>query len=150
MRTGTKLLALLLTLSMALSLTVTAAAAEEDGVTILYTNDVHTYIDQDLTYATVAAYKESLEDVLLVDAGDHIQGTAYGGMDQGATIIELMNAAGYDLATLGNHEFDYDMEGCIAAMEAADFPYVSCNFYSEADGIRGENVLDSYVMKCLN
>lgn len=49
MRTGTKLLALLLTLSMALSLTVTAAAAEEDGVTILYTNDVHTYIDQDLT-----------------------------------------------------------------------------------------------------
>ena len=144
MRTGTKLLALLLTLSMALSLTVTAAAAEEDGVTILYTNDVHTYIDQDLTYATVAAYKESLEDVLLVDAGDHIQGTAYGGMDQGATIIELMNAAGYDLATLGNHEFDYDMEGCIAAMEAADFPYVSCNFYSEADGIRGENVLDSY------
>lgn len=123
MRTGTKLLALLLTLSMALSLTVTAAAAEEDGVTILYTNDVHTYIDQDLTYATVAAYKESLEDVLLVDAGDHIQGTAYGGMDQGATIIELMNAAGYDLATLGNHEFDYDMEGCIAAMEAADFPH---------------------------
>lgn len=73
MRTGTKLLALLLTLSMALSLTVTAAATEEDGVTILYTNDVHTYIDQDLTYATVAAYKESLEDVLLVDAGDHIQ-----------------------------------------------------------------------------
>ncbi len=36
------------------------------------------------------------------------------------------------------------MEGCIAAMEAADFPYVSCNFYSEADGIRSENVLDSY------
>ena len=145
MRTGKKLLALLLTLSMALSLTVTAAAAEENGgVTILYTNDIHTYIDQDLTYSLVAAYKDSLENALLVDAGDHIQGTAYGGMDQGATIIELMNAAGYDLATLGNHEFDYDMEGCIAAMEAADFPYVSCNFYHEADGSRGENVLDSY------
>ena len=109
MRTGKKLLALLLTLSMALSLTVTAAAAEENGgVTILYTNDIHTYIDQDLTYSLVAAYKDSLENALLVDAGDHIQGTAYGGMDQGATIIELMNAAGYDLATLGNHEFDYD------------------------------------------
>ena len=130
---------------MALSLTVTAAAAEENGgVTILYTNDVHTYIDQDLTYAAVSAYKASLENVLLVDAGDHIQGTAYGGMDQGATIIELMNAAGYDLATLGNHEFDYDMEGCMAAIQAADFPYVSCNFYHEADGVRGENVLDSY------
>ena len=145
MRTGKKLLALLLTLSMALSLTVTAAGAEENGgVTILYTNDIHTYIDQDLTYSLVAAYKDSLENALLVDAGDHIQGTAYGGMDQGATIIQLMNAAGYDLATLGNHEFDYDMEGCMAAIQAADFPYVSCNFYHEADGVRGENVLDSY------
>lgn len=68
-----KLLALLLTLSMALSLTVTAAAAEENGgVTILYTNDIHTYIDQDLTYSLVAAYKDSLENALLVDAGDHI------------------------------------------------------------------------------
>lgn len=143
-RTGTKHLALPLTLSMALSLTVTAAAAEECGVTILYTNDIHTYIDQDLTYSLVAAYKDSLENALLVDAGDHIQGTAYGGMDQGATIIQLMNAAGYDLATLGNHEFDYDMEGCMAAIQAADFPYVSCNFYHEADGVRGENVLDSY------
>ena len=69
MRTGKKLLALLLTLSMALSLTVTAAAAEENG---LYTNDIHTYIDQDLTYSLVAAYKDSLENALLVDAGDHI------------------------------------------------------------------------------
>lgn len=69
---------------MALSLTVTAAAAEENGgVTILYTNHIHTYIDQDLTYSLVAAYKDSLENALLVDAGDHIQGTAYGGMDQG-------------------------------------------------------------------
>ena len=58
--------------------------------------------------------------MLLVDAGDHIQGTAYGSMDDGATIIELMNAAGYDLATLGNHEFDYGMEGAMAAIEAAD------------------------------
>ena len=72
MRTGTKHLALPLTLSMALSLTVTAAAAEECGVIVLYTNDIHTYIDQDLTYSLVAAYKDSLENALLVDAGDHI------------------------------------------------------------------------------
>ena len=92
----------------------------------------------------MAAYKDSLENVLLVDAGDHIQGTAYGSMDKGATIAQLMNAAGYDLATLGNHEFDYGMDGCMAAIEAADFPYVSCNFYHEANGVAGENVLDSY------
>ena len=174
MRTGKKLLALLLALSMALSLTVTAFAEDESaagseaapaeettetageetaaageteaagGVTVLYTNDIHTYITKDLTYSKVAAYKDSLENALLVDAGDHIQGTAYGSMDKGATIAQLMNAAGYDLATLGNHEFDYGMDGCMAAIEAADFPYVSCNFYHEANGVAGENVLDSY------
>ena len=175
MRTGKKLLALLLALSMALSLTVTAFAEDESaagseaapaeettetageetgaaadetgaagGVTVLYTNDIHTYITKDLTYSKVAAYRDSLENVLLVDAGDHIQGTAYGSMDKGATIAQLMNAAGYDLATLGNHEFDYGMDGCMAAIEAADFPYVSCNFYHEANGVAGENVLDSY------
>ena len=176
MRTGKKLLALLLTLVMAMSLTATALADGEDeatgdaaatpveetaetagetaedageaetagGITVLYTNDIHTYITKDLTYAKVAAYKDSLENVLLVDAGDHIQGTAYGSMDKGATIARLMNAAGYDLATLGNHEFDYGMDGAMAAIEAADFPYVSCNFYHEENGVAGESVLDSY------
>ncbi len=149
-----RLLPFLLALAMVFSLAVPAFAAApeardlptvaEDDVVILYTNDVHTYIDQDLTYSTVAAYKDSLDNALLVDAGDHIQGTAYGSMDKGKTIIELMNAAGYDLATLGNHEFDYGMEGAMNAMEWADFTYVSCNFYHEKDGVRGENVLDSY------
>lgn len=149
MRIGKKLLALLLAMVMAFSLTVTAFAEGEDtaetgDVTVLYTNDVHTYITQDLTYSLVAGYKASLENALLVDAGDAIQGTAYGSMDKGETIIKLMNAAGYDLATLGNHEFDYGMEGCMQAIEWADFPYVSCNFYHEKDGVAGENVLDSY------
>ncbi len=120
------------------------ATNAETIATILYTNDIHTYIDGDLTYSTVAAYRDSFDNALLVDAGDHIQGTAYGGMDNGATIIELMNAAGYDLATLGNHEFDYGMEGAMNAIASADFPYVSCNFYYEENGVVGDNVLDSY------
>lgn len=125
-----------------------AEAKEEGSVAILYTNDVHTYIDNPLSYDVIASLKDQLEDsyesVILVDAGDHIQGTAYGSMDKGKTIIELMNAADYDLATLGNHEFDYGMEGCIAIREWAKYPYVSSNFYHEKDGVRGENVLDSY------
>ena len=154
---ASKFLSLFLVLAMVCSLFGTAMAAEgttqADGdVVVLYTNDVHTYIDNNvgegnengLTYSKVAGYKDSLDNALLVDAGDHIQGTAYGSMDKGATIIELMNAAGYDLATLGNHEFDYDMEGTLAAIEAADFPYVSCNFYHEENGVAGDNVLDSY------
>ncbi|MBR3936137.1 MAG: bifunctional metallophosphatase/5'-nucleotidase, partial [Oscillospiraceae bacterium] len=91
-----------------------------------------------------AALKDEL-DAILVDAGDHIQGTAYGSMDKGKTIIDLMNAAGYDLATLGNHEFDYGMEGRINVTDNwANFPYVSCNFYHEENGVAGESVLDSY------
>ncbi|MCD8388966.1 MAG: 5'-nucleotidase C-terminal domain-containing protein, partial [Oscillospiraceae bacterium] len=56
----------------------------------------------------------------------------------------LMNAAGYDLATLGNHEFDYGMDGALNAIAWAEFPYVSCNFYHESNGVAGELVLDAY------
>lgn len=121
-----------------------------DDIVILYTNDVHTYIDGPLSYDVIAAVKNDLKEdykyVILADAGDHIQGTAYGSMDKGETVIELMNTAGYDVATLGNHEFDYNMQGCMNVIDWAEFPYISCNFYREADGVRGENVLDSYVM----
>ncbi|MFR4606782.1 MAG: bifunctional metallophosphatase/5'-nucleotidase [Faecalibacterium sp.] len=139
----------------AVSVGAPAAFAEETNcffgdkadVTILYTNDVHTYIDNKSpkpTYAAIAALKKSIEDtgrdVLLVDAGDHIQGTAYGSMDDGATIIELMNEAGYDLATPGNHEFDYGMARAKAVLREADFPYVSCNWVDLRTGL---NVLPS-------
>ena len=116
---------------------------KDAAVTILYTNDVHTYIDNKspkLTYAAIAAMKQGYVDegkpVLLVDAGDHIQGTAYGSMDDGATIIELMNEAGYDIATLGNHEFDYGMARAKAIIKEADFPYVSCNWVDLRTGLR--------------
>ena len=139
----------------AVSVGAPAAFAEETNcffgdkadVTILYTNDVHTYIDNKSpkpTYAAIAALKKSIEDtgrdVLLVDAGDHIQGTAYGSMDDGATIIKLMNEAGYDLATPGNHEFDYGMARAKAVLREADFPYVSCNWVDLRTGL---NVLPS-------
>ena len=116
---------------------------EKSEVTILYTNDVHTYIDKqapELTYAAIAALKQSYQDagkkVLLVDAGDHVQGTAYGSMDQGASIIQLMNAAGYDAATPGNHEFDYGMDRAKELMKEADFPYLSCNWLDLRTNLR--------------
>ena len=125
----------------AVSMAIGAPAAsacwfgDKSDVTILYTNDVHTYIDKQspkLTYAAIADLKQSYQnagkDVLLVDAGDHVQGTAYGSMDEGASIIKLMNAAGYDVATPGNHEFDYGMDRAKAIMKEADFPYLSCNW----------------------
>ena len=122
--------------------------ALEDDIVIYYTNDIHTYIDKTLSYDNIADLKKQTEatgaDVYLVDAGDHIQGTAYGSMDKGETIIDLMNAANYDLATLGNHEFDYGMERALELVEKADFPYISANFYHEADGVPGETVLPAF------
>ena len=127
----------------------TAAAAEPaEDVVILYTNDVHTYIDGPLSYDVLAGLKASLEEtygnVLLVDAGDAVQGTAFGSMDKGETIVKLMNAAGYDLATLGNHEFDYGMDGAMNVISWAEYPYISCNFYHEENGVKGETVLAPY------
>lgn len=148
-----KSITLLLVPILCLLLTLPAFACNPDSeIVILFTNDVHAYIanqangDPEATffYSKLAALKER-EDAILVDAGDHIQGTAYGGMDNGWTIIQLMNHAGYDLATLGNHEFDYGMDGRIRVTDQwAEYPYLSCNFYHEADGVPGERVLDAY------
>ena len=82
---------------------ITEENANADDIVILYTNDVHTYVDGPISYDVIAAVKKELQKkygyVYLVDAGDHIQGTAYGSMDNGETIIKMMNAAGYDVAT---------------------------------------------------
>ncbi len=135
---------------------VFSVAAERGKVTVIYTNDVHTYIANTVknaegqkvpgnTYGSVAAMKKDLaaagENVILVDAGDFAQGTAYGAMDEGASIVKFMNAAGYQLATLGNHEFDYGSKRAFALMKEAKFPFVSCNFYQVKNG---KTVLPSY------
>ncbi|MBO5400260.1 MAG: metallophosphoesterase [Spirochaetaceae bacterium] len=144
-----RLQALFMTMLLVLNLTGVAfanpAAANAGEIVVLYTNDVHTHIDNEgLRYSNVAALKQELKaagaEVLLVDAGDHVQGTAYGSMDKGATIIKLMNATGYDLATLGNHEFDYGMDGAMNVIQWANFPYVSANFHREANGTKTGSV----------
>ncbi len=120
----------------------------EKDIAVIYTNDIHTYIKnrdlkdekkaKNLSYAALSALKDDIaaqgKEVILVDAGDHIQGTAYGDMDKGATIIQMMNETGYALATLGNHEFDYGISRIFELMKKAGFPYVSCNFYKTDDG----------------
>ncbi len=149
-----RILALLLAVLMLLSLAACGETvaneppADPEEVVILYTNDIHTYIDKRISYDVLAGLKAELQkqnkNVLLVDAGDHVQGTAYGSLDKGESIIKLMNAAKYDVATLGNHEFDYGMAGCIQIRDWAEFPYVSANFYTEENGVIGANVLDAF------
>lgn len=132
-----------------LSIPVSAANAEKSNdIVILYTNDTHANIDSPLSFDTIGALKKNLEKeyryVLLVDAGDHLQGTAFGSMDQGASVLQLMNKAGYDLAIPGNHEFDYSMDTFLERVREAEFPYLSCNLYHQENGVRGENLLESF------
>lgn len=126
-----KLLSVFLALVMVFALCGGALADETvqdlDGqVVIVHTNDVHGSID---TYAKAAALVDEYEargaDVLLVDDGDFSQGSVYVNGSAGANAITLMNAAGYDVATLGNHEFDYGWENIAKLDEAADFPIIS-------------------------
>ncbi|MEE0831128.1 MAG: hypothetical protein UIM26_06645, partial [Longicatena sp.] len=131
-------------------LTLANKDQRSDDIVILYTNDVHTYIDKTLSYDHIAAIKNQLEEdykyVYLVDAGDHVQGTGYGSMDQGESIVKMMNAAEYDFATLGNHEFDYGMDGCMNVIDLAEYQYLSCNFYHEENNERQNHVLKPYVV----
>ena len=119
-------------------------------IAVLYTNDAHTYIDGPISYDVIAGLKAELakeyDMVLLVDAGDHSQGTVYGSTDFGESVIKLMNLAGYDAATLGNHEFDYSMVGTMNMIEWAEFPYISANFHKISNGEKGETVLDAYTI----
>ena len=134
-----KLLSLLLVLCLVLSLSCTAFAAEAakplDGKTvILHSNDVHGAID---LYAAMAAMKADYEaqgaEVILADAGDYSQGTVYVSVNKGADAVTMMNAAGYDVATLGNHEFDYGYAQLMENMKAAKFR-VLCADVLDADG----------------
>ena len=87
------------------------AALPDKDIVILYTNDVHCGVDQNIGYAGLAHYQHQMQKltpyVTLVDAGDWSQGETIGMISQGRYIIEIMNAMNYDLAIPGNHEFDY-------------------------------------------
>ena len=152
-----KLISLGLSLVMALSLAVPAMAADEEkteetvepyvvsdsvkgSVVILHSNDVHGAIEG---YAKMAALKAMFEEaganVIVVDAGDYIQGETYVSVSQGETAVELMNMAGYSLSTLGNHEFDYGYENMKALAEKAEFEILAANVLFEGKAAFGTN-----------
>ena len=142
-----KVLALLLSVVMTLTLLVSSAWADEpkplNGKTvILHTNDVHGSIE---LYAKVAAMKGDYEargaQVILADAGDYSQGTVYVSVNKGKDAVTMMNAAGYDVATIGNHEFDYGYAQLKSNLDSAVFKVVCANVLQD-----GSPVFDAYTM----
>ena len=132
-----RILALLLTLIMVLSLMpmVFADEPEQDlaGKTvILHTNDTHGAL---LGFAQVAQVKKDFEargaKVVLVDAGDYSQGNTYVSTSKGASAVQLMNAAGYDYSTLGNHEFDFGYAQLMQNLENAEFQALCADVFKK-------------------
>ena len=144
-----RLLAILLALMLVLAGFTAAEAAEpgeSKGIVVLYTNDVHCGVDDNIGYAGVAAYKNAYEkagyEVVLVDSGDAVQGATIGTLSKGEYIVEIMNELGYAAAAVGNHEFDYGMDRFMELTELADYDYVAANFVDKD----GNLVVDAYTI----
>ena len=114
------------------------STGEADDIIILYTNDIHAGINENLGLDTLAAVKKDLMEetpyVTLVDNGDAVQGNYICAASKGVAIIQAMNEAGYDYCILGNHEFDYKIEGLIDMLEEADAKYLNCNITYTGSG----------------
>ena len=116
---------------------ITALAADKD-IVVLYTNDVHCGVDDNIGYAGLALYKKEMQRqtpyVTLVDTGDAIQGAPIGTLSDGGYLIDIMNYVGYDFAVPGNHEFDYGMSRFLELAGKLNCGYYSCNFINNATG----------------
>lgn len=140
---SSRLVSLLLTLAMVFSLTTgwsfTSLAADQD-IVVLYTNDVHCGVDDNIGYAGLALYKKEVQTttpyVILADAGDAIQGAPIGTLSEGGDIVEIMNYVGYDFAIPGNHEFDYGMDRFLELSGKLNCGYYSSNFMDLRTGNR--------------
>lgn len=128
----------------------TAAEPQED-IIILFANDVHCGIEDDIGYAGLAAYEadclEKTPYVTLVDCGDAIQGDVIGTVSRGEYIVDIMNEMDYDYAILGNHEFDYGMEQLAMLMEKAEATYLGANIAYTGEGESVLPALAPYAME---
>lgn len=130
-------LVLICALVVLIAPTVYAAEQKSEDIVVLYVNDIHCGVDAgspegSMGYANLAALKKELQSqhefVTLVDAGDAIQGEAIGTLSNGSYLTDIMNYVGVDIATYGNHEFDYGMDVALALANGSNAQYIACNF----------------------
>ena len=124
----------------------------DKDIVILNTTDVHCAIDDDgnLGYSSVSAYKKELSSnkyVSLVDSGDFIQGGLVGAISKGEYIIDIMNEVGYDVATIGNHEFDYGVDVLSDRISQFNGDVLSCNLSYTGKGENKISEVKPYTIK---
>ena len=103
-----------------------------DDIIILHLNDVHCGVNDNIGYDGFVLYRDELYEkypnIISVDVGDHIQGGTLGSISEGSAIINIMNKVGFDVAILGNHEFDYGIDQLSKLGETITSKYISSNF----------------------
>ena len=111
---------------------------KNNDIVILYTNDIHCAIDENIGYSSLKAFKNEIKTktdyVTLVDLGDAIQGSFVGSVSNGEYIVEIMNECEYDMFVLGNHEFDYGMDKLSDNLKAFKGTTLACNFKYTGSG----------------
>lgn len=131
MKNKLKLMCLVLSITTVLSLFIGCKSNKNNDIIILYTSDVHCGIDENIGYAGLKAYKNYCQGITeyttLVDCGDAVQGDLIGTVSDGEYIIDIMNKVGYDLAILGNHEFDYGIDQLNTLIAKSNAEYIGCN-----------------------
>ncbi len=137
---------------------ISIAAAADTVITILHTNDTHSQIDplppndQNAGKGGVARRATLVKKIraenpntLLIDAGDVLQGTPYFNFYRGEVEYKAMSAIGYDVGTLGNHEFDNGVDALAAVLKFANFDIVSANYDVKGTALEGR--VKPYVVK---
>ncbi len=150
MRTNRKLLAIALVLVFLLAATTIPAQAIEEDLVVLHTNDIHgrieTELDEDepimgipIISTLIAEYREEHDNVLVMDAGDTIHGRSIANQLEGSSVVDTMNAAGYDVMVPGNHDFNFGYERLLELEEKMEFDLVAANVFKN-----GELLFDPY------
>jgi len=135
-----KVILFCLTIILLLPIGIGAEAGNQTGDIVIYcTNDIHGAVafsdGGSIGLDRVAAMKEQTENAILVDAGDATQGLPFASLTQGADVIRVMNAAGYDAMAVGNREFDYGTERLLSNAEIAEFPVLAANVYRDGSAL---------------
>ena len=121
---------------------------DTSDIVVLFTNDIHCGIEEGLGYAGVASYKKRILEktpyVTLVDCGDAVQGDYIGVISDGEYIVDIMNEVGYDMAVLGNHEFDYGIEQLSKLIDKAKASYLGCNITYNGKGESALSKVEPY------